>query len=76
MSAYALSVEPGTPFERRRLAGDLPQVDEEVDADAYELLVQQLGEAGYEHYEVSNWARPGQRSRHNGAIWRCRVGAE
>ena len=73
VSAYALSVEPGTPFERRRLSGDLPQVDEEVDADAYELLVHQLGEAGYEHYEISNFARQGHRSRHN---WDCWTGAE
>ena len=73
LSAYTLSVEPGTSFERRRLAGDLPLVDEEVDADAYERLVQGLGEAGYEHYEISNFAREGHRSRHN---WDCWTGGE
>ena len=73
MSAYALSVEPGTPFERRRQQGDLPEVDEEADATDYETLVQTMTAAGYEHYEISNFARPGHRSRHN---WDCWTGGE
>jgi oxygen-independent coproporphyrinogen III oxidase len=73
LSAYALSVEPGTPFERRRQEGDLPVVDEETDAAAYEQLVQTLVGSGYEHYEISNFARPGHRSRHN---WDCWTGGE
>ena len=73
MSAYALSVEPGTPFERRRRAGDLSEVDEDTDAAAYELLVDRLSDAGYEHYEISNFARPEHRSQHN---WDCWTGAE
>lgn len=73
LSAYALSVEPGTAFERRRLAGDLPDVGEDVDAGAYELLVQRLVDSGYEHYEISNFSRAGHRSRHN---WDCWTGAD
>jgi len=73
LSAYALSVEPGTPVERRRQAGDLPVVDEEADAADYEELVETLQGAGYEHYEISNFARPGHRSRHN---WDCWTGGE
>ncbi len=73
VSAYGLSVEPGTPFERRRLAGELPEVGEEADAADYEQLVQILDRAGYEHYEISNFARSGHRSRHN---WDCWTGAE
>jgi oxygen-independent coproporphyrinogen-3 oxidase len=73
LSAYALSVEPGTPFERRRREGDLPEVEEDADAAAYEELVQVLVEAGYEQYEISNFARAGHRSRHN---WDCWTGGE
>ena len=73
LSAYALSVEPGTPFERRRQAGDLPVVDEEADANDYEQMVETLRGAGYEHYEISNFSRPGHRSRHN---WDCWTGGE
>lgn len=73
VSAYGLSVEPGTPFERRRLAGELPEVEEDEDAADYADLVQILGAAGYEHYEISNFAHPDHRSQHN---WDCWTGGE
>lgn len=80
LSAYCLSIEPGTPFARRgRAALGLP-ADEEAAAEAvsrlYELSERLLTAAGYEHYEISNYARPGKRSRHNLHTWqdRCYIG--
>lgn len=80
LSAYCLSIEPGTPFARRgRAALGLP-ADEEAAAEAVSRLYEQaerfLTAAGYEHYEISNYARPGKRSRHNLHTWqdRCYIG--
>jgi putative oxygen-independent coproporphyrinogen III oxidase len=65
VSAYALTVEPGTP-----LAADTARhPDEDVQAYRYALADEVLAAAGYEWYEVSNWARPGQRCRHNQLYW-------
>jgi len=65
VSAYALTVEPGTP-----LAADRSRhPDDDVQAQRYALADGWLGRAGYEWYEVSNWARPGQRCRHNRLYW-------
>ncbi|ALD12765.1 coproporphyrinogen III oxidase [Clavibacter capsici] len=69
LSAYALIVEPGTKLARQIRRGDVPEPDEDLQADMYELADRMLGEAGYEWYEVSNWARGGRRSRHNLAYW-------
>ncbi|OUE31108.1 Oxygen-independent coproporphyrinogen-III oxidase 1 [Clavibacter michiganensis] len=69
LSAYALIVEPGTKLARQIRRGDVPEPDEDLQADMYELADRLLGEAGYEWYEVSNWARGGRRSRHNLAYW-------
>lgn len=72
VSCYCLGFEEGTLLHRRRERGLLP----EVDADAQWGLLDQactlLAGAGYERYEVSSWARPGFRSRHNRAYWECR----
>jgi putative oxygen-independent coproporphyrinogen III oxidase len=65
VSVYTLTVEAHTPFARRGL-----RVDDDRAADDYELAERVLGEAGFERYEVSNHARPGQRSRHNPVYWR------
>ena len=67
LSAYALTLEPGTPFGRRAPA-DLP--DEEVQVAQFERLEEQAAAAGLERYEISNFARPGFRSRHNLLYWR------
>ena len=70
ISAYALIVEDGTKLARQIRRGEVPAPDDDLQADMYELADDLLGGAGYEWYEVSNWAR-GQthRSRHNLAYW-------
>lgn len=67
ISAYGLIVEDGTPFGERRETLALPSEDEEV--AMYEDACRTLGEAGYLHYEVSNYARPGYECRHNLRYW-------
>ena len=69
VSAYALSVEQGTPFARQLAAGELALPGEELAAQMFEATGELLGEAGYGHYEISNFARPGRASRHNSAYW-------
>ena len=70
VSAYALIVEDGTPLARRIRRGELPAPDDDDLADKYLLADELLGSAGYEWYELSNWARPGHACRHNVAYWR------
>jgi len=67
LSAYALTLEPATPFGRRAPAG-LP--DEDLQIALFEALVERTARAGLARYEVSNFARPGYRSRHNLLYWR------
>jgi oxygen-independent coproporphyrinogen III oxidase len=69
VSLYGLTVESGTPLARAVVAGKEIPVDDEMYRDEYLLAVEMLGAAGYEHYEVSNFARPGFASRHNTAYW-------
>jgi len=70
VSAYALIVEPGTKLARQISHGQVPPVDDDLHALFYEVLDARLAAAGYDCYEVSNWARtPAQRSRHNRAYW-------
>jgi oxygen-independent coproporphyrinogen-3 oxidase len=74
VSLYPLSVEPGTVFARRER--ELPLPEDETVVEMYHVACRTLSEAGFEHYEVANWARPGRRSRHNLAYWRsCAFGA-
>jgi oxygen-independent coproporphyrinogen-3 oxidase len=70
LSLYALTLEPGTRFERLHAGGKLGLPDEDTEAEMYERCIETLVEAGYEHYEVSNFARPGFRCRHNLTYWR------
>lgn len=70
LSLYGLTVEPGTPLGRWAARGDLAEADEERYADEFLAAHRLLAAAGYEHYEVSNFARPGHRARHNAAYWR------
>lgn len=69
ISAYGLIVEPGTPFYEMRES--LPLPDEDTERDMYDLACGMLGDAGYSHYEISNYARPGAECKHNLKYWRC-----
>jgi len=69
VSAYSLSFEQGTPLDKSRQEGRLQVVNEEMDRDMYQLTIQTLQEAGFEHYEVSNFARPGFACQHNIGYW-------
>lgn len=69
ISAYHLTVEPDTAFGRRMARGEFRQVEERVSEEEFRLVHDVLTEAGFEHYEVSNFALPGFRARHNAAYW-------
>ena len=66
LSAYCLMIEEGTLLHKM-FTDDYP--DEEMERQMYEVLIDRLEAAGYEHYEISNFARPGFRSRHNSNYW-------
>ncbi len=71
VSAYQLTLEPGTPFERAARRGTLARVDGDLGAAFYEATADTLAAAGFEAYEVSNFARgEAARSRHNLVYWR------
>ncbi len=69
LSAYHLTIEPQTPFGRQAQRGTLHEIDPEVSRAQFVLLRELLCGAGYEHYEISNFARPGYRARHNSHYW-------
>jgi putative oxygen-independent coproporphyrinogen III oxidase len=69
VSAYALTIEEGTPLATLIATGRVPDVDPDVQAERYEVAEASLAAAGYERYEVSNWALPGHASRHNVLYW-------
>lgn len=68
ISAYSLIIEPGTRFYEKYK--DVRPVNEDDDADMYQMACRLLKEAGYEHYEVSNFAKPGHECRHNINYWK------
>jgi oxygen-independent coproporphyrinogen-3 oxidase len=72
LSAYALTIEPDTAFGRWERSGKLVPADEQLAATQFEQLTDALIGAGYEHYEISNFAKPGHYARHNTAYWQRR----
>ena len=70
ISGYDLVLEPVTAFGRQYQPGETPLPTDETTAQMYRLARQKLTEAGYEHYEISNYAQPGYQCRHNRVYWR------
>ena len=69
LSAYCLIIEEGTPLRQWITNNGQWIMDEELERTMYEMLIDKLTAAGYEHYEISNFARKGFRSRHNSSYW-------
>ncbi len=69
ISAYHLIYEEGTSLTRMLRTGKIREVEEDVSLEFFRMLREQLTEAGYEHYEISNFARPNRHSRHNSSYW-------
>jgi oxygen-independent coproporphyrinogen-3 oxidase len=69
LSAYTLTIEPNTQFGELKRKGKLPLAPDDDVAEAFERVEDALGGEGFEHYEVSSYARPGQRARHNLHYW-------
>lgn len=69
ISAYILKIEPRTAFYKKRNVLSLP--DDDKVADQYLFMCEYLNSAGYNHYEISNFAKPGFESRHNLKYWNC-----
>lgn len=69
LSTYGLTYEKGTPLWKQRERGGLPVVGEDAELAMYESGLETLTSVGYEQYEVSNFARPGKRCRHNERYW-------
>lgn len=70
ISAYSLTIEEGTPFEKRWRSGAVGAVSEPRERSMYELACIRLREANFSHYEISNFARPGFQCRHNQRYWK------
>lgn len=72
VSTYSLTYEPGTALTARMRAGKVVAADEEDELAMYETAIATLADAGYRHYEISNFARQGREARHNLAYWTWR----
>ena len=69
VSCYLLTLEPGVPMARDVASGRIRLPSDGSGRAAYDRARRLLGEGGYEHYEISNWSRPGKRCRHNVNVW-------
>jgi oxygen-independent coproporphyrinogen-3 oxidase len=69
VSTYGLTYEKGTPLWKQRSRGQVTPVDEDNELAMYRRAIDRLGAAGFEQYEISNFARPGRRCRHNERYW-------
>jgi oxygen-independent coproporphyrinogen III oxidase len=70
VSLYLLEVHDGTPLAEQIRSGRRPVPDEQLAAEMYEVMLDRLSAAGYEQYEISNFAKPGFQSKHNSKYWR------
>jgi oxygen-independent coproporphyrinogen-3 oxidase len=69
ISLYLLEIHSGTPLAEQVRSGRRKVIDEDLAAEMYEVMLDRLARAGYEQYEISNFARPGFESRHNSKYW-------
>lgn len=70
LSCYSLTYEPNTPMTQKLKMGLVKRTDNALEEEMYAATIEHLTQAGYEHYEVSNFAKPGHRCRHNLLYWR------
>jgi oxygen-independent coproporphyrinogen III oxidase len=70
ISLYALTIEQGTPMYDWTRRGEVPFPDPDLAADMYDMARERLGAAGFAHYEISNWCKPGREAKHNLIYWR------
>lgn len=70
ISAYSLTYEKNTPLEKSKLSGNIKNIDEDSDRKMYETAIETLSVSGFEHYEISNFAKAGFKCRHNLAYWK------
>jgi len=69
ISCYGLTIEPGTALEREIAQGTVGAPDEDLQADMLTYTIESLADSDFEHYEISNYSKPGKRCRHNLAYW-------
>ena len=69
ISAYNLTIEPDTVFYKQQSQGQLTMPPDDFQRELFEITIDTLTKAGYEHYEISNYAKPGKQSRHNLNYW-------
>lgn len=69
IAAYALTVEPRTALQKMIALRKKENINPDEQADQFSILIEQLNQCGFEHYEISNFAIPGHRSRHNSSYW-------
>jgi oxygen-independent coproporphyrinogen-3 oxidase len=72
LSCYALTVETKTALEKMIAQKKIANVETEKQAIQFEMLMQWMSEGGYEHYEISNFSKPGYRSKHNSSYWQAK----
>jgi putative oxygen-independent coproporphyrinogen III oxidase len=69
ISAYSLMIEEGTPLYDMMESGKISEINEELSRKMYETLIDRMESAGFEHYEISNFAKDGKKSKHNSCYW-------
>lgn len=69
LSCYSLIFEPGTPLTVKKQQGKIHPIEESLEAAMYQHVIKRLAEAGYQQYEISNWAKPGRPCQHNLIYW-------